>query len=142
MPNARTAATVNAQTIDQETVNAVIKDAQLAIWIDRLMMLESEGREDIVIVDTNGRLSKGCLQFQDATFNSYAKRYGIEGEIMNCGDQKKLATLMIQENPRNARHWYTSVFKRGLGPPPGSGDAGSRTSQYRGLTSIKTRVSY
>ena len=117
-PNANTLAEAQAPTIDKETVNTAIKDAQLAVWIDKLMMLESEGREDIVIVDTNGKHSRGCLQFQDATFESYSKRYNFEGEIMNCGDQKKLAKLMIQENPKNARNWYTSVYKRGLGVPP------------------------
>ena len=69
-------------------------------------------------MDTNNRYSYACLQFQEATFNSYSKRYGLEGDIYTCADQKIVARKMIEENPNNWRHWYTSVAKRGLGKPP------------------------
>ena len=86
-------------------------------WIEDLVQAESNGREDIIILDVNNRYSRGCLQFQDATFEHYTKRYGIEGDIMDCGFQKRLARLMIKENPDNWKHWWNSVRHK-VGLPP------------------------
>jgi hypothetical protein len=61
------------------------------------------------------------------TFESYVKRYELlpnmedselENMIYDCDFQKLLTRKMIEEDPENWRHWYTSVAKRGLGLPP------------------------
>jgi hypothetical protein len=92
-------------------------------WVDQLETYESGGNENIVIVDTNGRKSYGCLQFQKRTFVEQVKKYNllpqaedieIPNMIMDCDFQKRLAYEMILDNNKNYRHWATSV-KRGLG---------------------------
>lgn len=94
-------------------------------WLDKLVQLESDGKENLKILDVNGRYSYGCLQFQEQTFRSYASSYGlfdredsVEPAIYSCALQKKIAKKMFEDDPGNWRHWYTSVKKRGLGVPP------------------------
>lgn len=103
------------------------KADKLDAWIDSLVAKESEGKAHIKILDHNDRYSYGCLQFQMETFESYIKRYNLlpyaeyselENMIYDCDFQKLLTRKMIEENPENWRHWYTSVAKRGLGVPP------------------------
>ncbi len=100
---------------------------KLDAWIDSLVAKESEGKSHIKILDHNDRYSYGCLQFQMETFESYIKRYDLlphaedselENMIYDCDFQKLLTRKMIEEDPENWRHWYTSVAKRGLGVPP------------------------
>jgi hypothetical protein len=88
----------------------------LDIYIERLAFLESSGRESIIVLDTNGRLSKSCLQFQEATWEEQTRIHEISGSIMDCQLQKVLARKMLESDPRNARHWKNST--RRLGPPP------------------------
>lgn len=89
---------------------------QLAEWINKLSFAESTNRENIVIVDSNGKNSYGCLQFQKATFVAYSKKHKIKGDIMSCKTQKELAMSMIKENHNNWRHWFNSTKK--IGKPP------------------------
>ncbi len=93
------------------------RERKLDAWVDELVQLESGGREDIVILDVNNRHSYGCLQYQAATFAEFQRRYGISGDIMDCNVQRRLTKATLLENPRNARHWYTSVYIKGLGEP-------------------------
>ena len=96
-------------------------------WLDKLAGLESNGRDDIKILDVNNRYSYGCLQFQMRTFLEMGNRYNLlsdkaqadpENAIYSCSLQKRIARAMIQDNARNWRYWYTSVKTRKLGPPP------------------------
>lgn len=116
LPNTRTDAKLYAPTMTEQAALAVIKDAELDLWINKLVQAESNGREDVVILDVNGKYSHGCLQFQQGTFNSYAQRYGLEGNIMDCDLQKTLARKMIEENINNWKHWFNSTKKIGLPP--------------------------
>lgn len=104
-----------------------IKQDALDVWLDRLAYIESEGRERIKILDHNKRYSYGCLQFQMQTFKSYIKKYDLleDGDstdlnelIYDCGFQKVLARLMIEDDYSNWRNWYTSVTAKKLGFPP------------------------
>ena len=97
----------------------------LDIWINELIEKESNNRTGVKILDVNGRHSYGCLQFQYGTLASYAGRYGlldegapIEPLLYDCAFQKMLTKRMIQENPDNWKHWFTSVIVKGLGLPP------------------------
>lgn len=110
-------------------VNTPIASSQAPIdaWIDSLIQLESRGNDRIKILDVNGRYSYGCLQFQMDTFWRYGTKYNILTNadednlgtlIYNCDIQKTIAKAMIDENRSNWRHWYTSVTKKKLGPPP------------------------
>lgn len=87
-------------------------------WVDNVIEKESQGRWDIVVVDSNGKLSKGCLQFQDGTWKSYTKKYGIDGSPLNCETAKKVAVAMINDNHNLWKSWYTTVVKKGVGLPP------------------------
>lgn len=73
-------------------------------------------------LDTNSRYSYGCLQFQEATWLSFARKHGVDpwanGGIYECDNQRKVARLMFEEDVEAAaQHWYTSIYKRGLGLP-------------------------
>lgn len=94
-------------------------------WIEKLVYLESEGKERFKVLDHNGYYSYGCLQFQMGTFEAYGSRYGLlapvddlDTLIYDCGLQKTIAKRMIEEDPGNWRHWYTSVMTKKLGFPP------------------------
>jgi hypothetical protein len=98
----------------------------LDIWLEKLSQKESEGDEQVVIVDSNGFRSYSCLQFQLATFVEQVKKYNLLPEaedveirnmIMDCEFQKQLARKMIEDNVQNVSHWYTTVYAKGLGKP-------------------------
>ena len=100
-----------------------IKD-KLDTWLDKLETYENCPVEGIV--DTNHKLSYGCLCFQFFSFKTYVRKYNLfpyteDNELFNligeCKLQKKLSRLMILDNYNNWKHWWTSVG-RGLGLPP------------------------
>ena len=115
------------QTSPQKTEQKSEWQIKTESWINELVQKESEGRADIKILDSNGRYSYSCLQFQEQTFRFYVERYnllpGVEyAEVMNwiydCEFQKLIALKMLEEDHNNYLHWRTSVLKRGLGLPP------------------------
>jgi hypothetical protein len=77
-------------------------------------------------IDSNGKYSYGCLQFQERTFTDSVKRYGLlpeaeDQEILNqiydCDFQKQVARQMLLHEVDGCMHWKTSVL-RGAGAPP------------------------
>ncbi len=79
-------------------------------------------------VDSNGKFSYGCLQFQSATWREMVRRHDPDSEgktdteihstIYECNNQKQIAKAMFRENPKKASyHWYTTIYKKGLGLP-------------------------
>lgn len=98
---------------------AISYETSINQWLDSLVNQESSGNARIVVLDVNGRYSYGCLQFQRATWDAYRDAYGItEDDIFNCNLQRKLARLMIEDDPSAWRHWWNSVTKYGVGKPP------------------------
>lgn len=95
-----------------------IYQLKLDAWIDRLIQYESNGDTGLKFLDSNGKYSYSCLQFQESTFKSESARYNVEGQIMDCEVQKKIARAMIEDDWNNWRHWYTSVKVRNMGYPP------------------------
>lgn len=100
------------------------KPDALALYLESLAHdFECEGCPDRYRrIDSNGRYSYSCLQFQEATFVEQARKYRIEirspDAIYSCETQKLVARAMFEDNPRAAaRHWYTSIYVRGLGLP-------------------------
>lgn len=96
---------------------------KLTVWLDDLAVFESSGNDGAKVLDTNGRYSYGCLQFQMATFTSKAAQYGFEvGDatetIFDCDLQKRIARAMLENEPKAWRNWYTSIAVRGLRMPP------------------------
>jgi hypothetical protein len=98
--------------------------APLKAWIEDLKEVESQNREEIKILDTNGRYSYGCLQFQEWTFRRYGEEYGlidpdldnVEDVIYDCKLQQKITMLMILDDHSNWKHWRNSVRKIGMPP--------------------------
>lgn len=71
-------------------------------------------------IDSNGKYSYGCLQFQEETWIEKIHEYKIKGDIYSCEDQKILARKMFEDKgAKTASHWYTSIFVKELGLPPG-----------------------
>ncbi len=97
----------------------------LDLWLEKLIVLESNGRKNIKILDHNGEHSFGCLQFQKETFEEFGLKYKLiapDDEITDllydCQLQKEIAKKMIEDNYNNWRRWYTSVKIKKLGLPP------------------------
>lgn len=117
------------QIIITKTETEEPKRDHMDVWLDRLVGYECPGcGPNYRRVDVNGHYSYGCLQFQEATFRSYAKRYHIftEGEpytsdsLYSCELQKRIAREMWNEMGSSyefGRNWYTSIYKKGLGLP-------------------------
>jgi hypothetical protein len=111
---------------------------QLRAWIDKLVQEESGGREDIQIIDSNGLHSRGCLMFQDRTWEYQTEKHGMQqADKFSCEDQKELAYRMINNRYNEWANWRCSVVdtvdsevctvafkkmnwkpKKGIGKPP------------------------
>lgn len=108
----------------QEEAKIEQKKETLDAWLDKLVAHECPNcPKNYKRIDVNGKFSYGCLQFQLATFRSKSAQYGIEisdgDAIYSCEIQREIAVAMFNDNPKEAAgHWYTSVYKKGLGLPP------------------------
>lgn len=98
------------------------KDATIQLKVEKLIECESGGK-NVVILDTNGLHSYGILQFQKATFISYMKRYALapraeqkelENFLQDSEIQRELAYRMLEEDPKNVRHWYNCAKAKGI----------------------------
>lgn len=87
-------------------------------WIDKLERCESSGNPKAINPkDLDGTPSYGSFQFKPSTFNMYAKRYGIEGELMDRSAQREIVVNMLGDEKVR----WTSEFPdcvRKLGIPP------------------------
>lgn len=97
-------------------------------YLDRLAKFECDGcKDDFKRIDSNDRFSYACLQFQTDTFVEQAERHRVfssanrdelENFLADCASQKAVARAMFMQNKEQAaRHWYTSIYLRGLGLP-------------------------
>lgn len=109
--------TTTAEISYESPLTITVPD-KLDLYIERLAFLESGGRERVDIIDTNGKHSRGCLQFQDATWQRFSQKYGIEADIFNCSAQKMLARKILLHERNGWKHWFTSTTLKGLGKPP------------------------
>jgi hypothetical protein len=109
-----------------ETAEARSEDL-LDSWINLLAQYECDGcGSHYRRVDSNHRYSYSCLQYQETTFREMVRLYdkGLPEEqigilIYDCSYQKQLTRALIEDKGKKAaRHWYTSVYVRGLGEPP------------------------
>lgn len=99
-------------------------------WLDKLVAYECPNcQANFRRLDSNGEYSYSCLQFQRRTFEDMAKRYQIPTKlypsdrvsepIYSCRIQRAVATAMFEDQgSKAARHWYTSIYVKGLGLPP------------------------
>lgn len=91
-------------------------------WLAKLEKCESSGSTTVRILDTNGKYSTGRYQFQDLTFLSYGKKFGLiattteeatplifDGEL-----QKQIAHKMLLEGGEG--HWFNCSKKLGTYP--------------------------
>jgi hypothetical protein len=114
--------TLTTAKTSNEIVTATETDP-LDLWLERLAFQESSGRETVDIIDSNGRHSRGCLQFQDATLKEQADKYRMQlsflpnhPRIATCASQTALAKAMLQDNPAAWKHWRNSTRRIGLPP--------------------------
>lgn len=98
----------------------------LESWINALAVAESGNRQRLVHRDRDGQLYYGCLQFHERTFRAYVRKFHLlptnsraatMNRIYDCAFQKRLAALMIRDDPDSWKHWRRTVEKR-VGLPP------------------------
>jgi len=110
---------------NNHTKNENVED-EMDHWLSKLARFEYPGAEKYFKrLDSNGKFSYGCLQFQAATFVGMAQKYGVSkafgdaSAIYDCGIQKEIARAMFEDDATAAaHHWYTSIYVKGLGLPP------------------------
>ncbi len=90
----------------------VVKD-ELDEFIEELVQCESGGNNNAV---GDHGLALGILQYHQPTFDSFSKKYGIEGDIMNQDVQRKLTRLILENEKEGWRHWFNC--SRSIGLPP------------------------
>ena len=118
-------------SIDEQISTPPQRDS-LDEWIDKLEGKELDGRfdRDHCIVDNNGKLSCGCLQYQEETFKEVTNLPEIkdvlfknktEKEIMSlykdCDTQKKVTKLLLLNHYEQWRRWKLTVTTK-IGYPP------------------------
>lgn len=105
----------------------------LRSWLNALALAESGNRQWLVHRDRDGQLYYGCLQFQERTFRAYVRKFHLlprrtrsetMERIYDCAFQKRLAALMIRDDPNNWKHWKGTVEKR-VGLPPSNSVPGT-----------------
>ena len=74
IPTQLTTPSVIIESIEQPKAEL---SASQADWLAKLEACESSGSSTIRILDTNHKFSTGSYQFQDETFLSYGKKYGL-----------------------------------------------------------------
>ena len=107
--------TVAQAVVLQAPVKAV-KNSDIQHKINLLIKCESGGR-NVTVMDTNGKYSAGILQFQLATFQGYRKKYGLDPDKKLWKDseiQRDLAYRMLEESPKNVRHWTNCAKAKGI----------------------------
>jgi hypothetical protein len=113
--------------VEQKDEKTITKPDAMELWLDRLEDYECRDcGPKYRRVDSNGLYSHGCLQFQERTFDEMWRRYRTfevrdvdSDQIYSCEIQRQLArSLFEDEGVKAARHWYHSIYTRGLGLPP------------------------
>ena len=114
--------TINTASITHAEAPTMTKEQvynfKMDTWLNKLSKAESGNDSKLIFLDRNNKYSYSCLQFQKETWNTYSKKFGIQGDIMDCTKQKQLAVLMVQSNYNLWRSWFTSCAIKGVGKPP------------------------
>lgn len=84
-------------------------------WLHTLEQCESTGSTTATILDTNGKFSRGILQFQMSTWLRYEKDFGATTtNIYDADLQERVALSML--NAGGWRNWFNCANK--IGPYP------------------------
>jgi len=91
------------------------------VWIFHLEDCESSASSTVKIIDSNGKVSAGILQFQENTWLSYGKKFGTTKEnILDVSLQEVVAESILDAH--ETWHWkncYAKVSKKyGVYPFP------------------------
>ena len=82
------------------------------MWLDGLEWCESNGNPNAINQNDGGSRSVGILQFKDATFAFFSKKYGLNyspDDIWNPQKQRTLAQMMLADGLES--HWTTCYHK-------------------------------
>lgn len=109
---------------EQEKPIVEVQDPEILAKMEKLSLCESNNREDVVIVDTNGYRSYGKFMFQLATFRQFAEQYelitkGLTNDelrplLLDGELQSKLVYEMLENDPTAIGHWRNCANKHGL----------------------------
>lgn len=81
--------------------------------LDLLSFCESGQKEQIKVLDTNGKYSYGLLMFQRGTFDFFGEKYGLQhDDIYSRKQQLEIAKRMIEDGL--IYHWRNCAKKQGL----------------------------
>lgn len=111
-----------AQEVSREKLDVYLSVLTWTYECTRDCQMAERLNEEYKRIDSNGKYSYGCLQFQEQTWFAMTKKYNVDpfenGGIYNCDQQWKVARAMFTEDPVGASmHWKTSIYDRGLGLP-------------------------
>ena len=85
-----------------------IDDVDIELVVEKLIECESGGA-NIEVIDTNGKYSRGILQFQDSSFYGWAKLAGLSGvSPLQPRDARLVARWALKNGL--ASHWTCSML--------------------------------
>lgn len=94
------------EIVDEDTK---IAEDRMERLLNCLSFLESGNRPEIIIVDTNSKLSIGLYQFQIDTVKQFSTTTNPKALALDPIASRQLAKEMIEKGKIN--RWYTSVQK-------------------------------
>jgi hypothetical protein len=105
-PAAKPAAKKAAKTSDRMAHWAAVMDqlgTKHKATLLRMIDCESDGIETVDILDTNGKRSRGILQFQDTTWAWFSREAGVTGSPLNGADAIRVADWALGKG--YGPHW-------------------------------------
>ena len=97
-------------------------EIELDDWVERLAKCESGNNPKAINPDDGGSRSVGYVQFKDATWAGYIKKFNLHftpDDIWDKEAQKYVTKEIIRKDYR-WQNWYNCVTKHGVGLPPKS----------------------
>lgn len=84
-----------------------VKEKDLQDVLTAIIGCESQG-SSVEALDTNGKYSRGILQFQDATWDAFSKESGIVGSPLRIADAKQMALWAFRRGYLS--HWSCATI--------------------------------
>ncbi len=100
----------------------VERDEKIVKMVEKLEKCES-GSRNVCVMDTNGKLSCGVLQYQLGTFKSFMRRYNVaehaeyrelENLWLDSEIQRLITYNALEEDIENLYHWKNCAIAQNL----------------------------
>lgn len=93
-------------------------DIELTAWVEKLAKCESGNNEKAIHYNDGGSDSKGYVQYKDATWAGYVKKFslGFSAEDIWSKEAQMVVTKEVIKQDYAHGNWYNCTKKIGLPP--------------------------